>query len=596
MKWLETLHTRARGLTDSILRYPLTAAFLVAAAVLISREISTDADYTKYLWTCMVGAVLSASMQAAFERFAQKETFRLLFLGISAALTGGYYLILRSAPGVGVETEIRTSVTLFALFIAFIWLPVIRSRVSFNESFMAAFKAFFHSLFYAAVMMGGVSAIITAIDQLIYPVDSRAYAHTANFIFVLFAPIFFLSLIPVYPGNRKTEEDAERARDEAVARAAGCPKFLEVLLSYIIIPLTEIFTVILVVYIIRNIRGAFWTNNLLEPMLVSYAVVVILVYILSSRIENKFADLFRKIFPKVLIPIVLFQIASSVLSLRETGITHTRYFVILFGLFAASAGVVMSVVPVRKNGIIAAMLIVFSAVSVIPPVDAFTFSRVSQTNQLKSVLEENGMLQNNSVIPKSDLSDADKERIVRSVEYLGRMGYTARIAWLPENFEVYRDFYHTFGFYEYDFPKNDYRSVNVYLPPAAPIQVEGYQILAHTNITGPKEYADKTICTFENAGASGRLIREQKGEQYDLVLLGKNDQELLRFDTNEIFNRYSSYAVEESELSAEEATFLAENDAAAMTVVVQNASVNTGGGQTQYYADVYILIRFKGGV
>ena len=73
-------------------------------------------------------------------------------------------------------------------------------------------------------------------------------------------------------------------------------------------------------------------------------------------------------------PIVIFQIISSIISLSDTGITHTRYYVILFGLFAATAGILMSFLPVRKNGVVAAMLIIFTVLSVVPPVDAFTIS------------------------------------------------------------------------------------------------------------------------------------------------------------------------------------------------------------------------------
>ncbi len=204
---------------------------------------------------------------------------------------------------------------------------------------------------------------------------------------------------------------------------SNCPKFLEILLSYIIIPLTALFTLILLVYMIQNIRGEFWTDNLLEPMLVSYAVTVILVYILVSEIENKFSIFFRKIFPKLLIPIVIFQIIASYITLTDTGITHTRYYVILFGIFAAISGILMSFFPVRKNGIVAGILIIFAAVSIIPPVDAFTISEKSQVNTLEEVLVKNGMLKDNVIIPNASIPNEDKEKITSTVQYLWMMNY-----------------------------------------------------------------------------------------------------------------------------------------------------------------------------
>ncbi len=594
MKRLTKLLDRLRGLTNAIARYPLTAAFLLAASVIVAVSINTEKEYAKQLLTCAVGAVLCAALQAAHERFFYKLSARLIIMGCGVALTAGYYLIIRLAPELSVEISIRTSVALLALIFAFIWVPVIRSRISFNESFMAVFKSFFHSVFYSAVIFGGCSLIITAIDRLIVNVSEKAYPHTANIVFVLFAPIFFLSLIPIYPGKKDKETDLEKitAQDKVVNKVTFCPKFLEVLISYIIIPLTEVFTVILLLYIVLNIRGEFWTNNLLEPMLISYAITVILVYILSSRLENKFAALFRLVFPKVLVPIVLFQIVSSIISLRDTGITHTRYFVILFGIFAAFAGVVMSIVPVRKNGIIAAMLIAFSVVSIIPPVDAFTVSRLSQENMLKTVLLQNGMLKNNTITPNGSISDKDKKKIVLSAEYLDRMGYTDKIAWLPNGFTVNEDFYDTFGFYEYDLPEKTNRSINVFINSSAPIDIAGYDVFAHTFVSSDENMESK-ICNIEKSGKSYVMTKEKVGEQYNIVLKDDNNQEVIRFNTGEVFSRYRSYAVDKSEISNEEAAFSAENDRVKLTFVVQNANIDVSFNQTHYYADLYIMVGFK---
>jgi len=592
MKRLATLLARLRGLTAAIVRYPLTAAFLLVAAALTIAAINTEQEYTKQLLTCAVGAILCAALQAAYERFFYQLSARFILMLCGAFLTMGYYLIIRPAPELRMEISIRTFVAILALYFTFLWVPVIRSRISFNESFMAAFKAVFHSAFYAAVIFGGCSLIIVAIDTLIVDVSYKSYSHIANIVFILFAPIFFLSLIPVYPGRKDTDWETTAAQEEKISRAVACPKFLEVLISYIIIPLTAVFTVILLLYIGLNIRGAFWTNNLLEPLLLSYAVAVILITILSSRLENKFAAFFRLIFPKVLIPIVLFQIASSILSLRDTGMTHPRYFVILFGLFAACAGVVMSVLPVRKNGIIAALLIGFSVVSIMPPVDAFTVSRASQEAMLKAVLVENGMLENGTITPNHSIAAADKERIVSSVQYLDRMDYTGEIAWLPDNLTAYDGFYETFGFYQYDLPDDGKESVNVFLDAALPLDIAGYDVFTRTYISAEETAAAK-ISDIENAGKRYSLKKEKQGDAVGIVLRDESGLEVITFSTDEIFSRYRSYTAAKSQLSTDEATFSTENAMAKLTVVVQDANFNISMNQIYQYANVYILVQFK---
>ena len=306
MKAIKKLKDRLRGLTDAIARFPLTTVFLLVAAIINAYDINVEKDYSKLLLTFVVGAFLSAVQQVAYERYFSKFSTRAVLMGTVVLLTAGYYLIIRTSPELSMEITIRTSVALFALLIAFIWVPVIKSKISFNKSFMITFKSLFNSLFFSGVIFGGISIIISAIDQLIFTVDYTSFSQAANIIFILFAPMYFLSLIPIYPGatDKNKEQEMTDLQKEIINKAANCPKFLEILISYIIIPLIAVFTIILLIYIIQNIGGEFWTDNLLEPMLVSYAITVILVYILASEIENKFTVFFRRIFPKVLVPIV----------------------------------------------------------------------------------------------------------------------------------------------------------------------------------------------------------------------------------------------------------------------------------------------------
>ena len=584
MKQIFNFQDRLRGLNDAIARYPLTTAFLLAAAVINAFDISTSKDYSKYLITFVVGAFLGAVVQVAYERFFCKSVSRVILMGTAVLLTAGYYLIIMTAPKLGMEIGIRTSVALFALLIAFIWVPVIKSEISFNESFMATFKAYFNSLFFSGVILGGIYIIIAAVDQLLFPVDYKAYSHAANIVFILFAPMYFLSLIPVYPGT---------ADKEKIESAAHCPKFLEILISFILIPLIAVFTIILLIYIIRNIGGKFWTDNLLEPMLVSYSITVILLYILASRLENKFAIFFRRIFPKVLVPIVLFQIVSSVLSLAGTGITHTRYYVILFGIFAAAAGVILSIVPVRKNGIIAAMLIAFALVSILPPVDAFTISRRSQTVMLKNVLLKNHMLDNNIIKPNASIPEEDKKTIVKAINYLNMMEYTNRIEWLPGDFSRYDDFYKTFGFNEYEAPGNINQQVYLSIEQETPIDITGYDSFVHFNVNIPGDNINDNIGNIVKSGKNYTLTKDTTKDQCDIYLMGENKKELIRFSTREIFDRFNNYNTSKGSIPTVQASFTKENGLAKITFVVQSLNMDKTPNQVYYGADIYAFVKIK---
>lgn len=592
MSMIKKLVGRVYDLSGAITRYPFTCIFLLLAAILNTVSIYREVDYVKLLLTCAVGAIFCAVIQMIYERYFIKQKIRIFMYLAGFVLIFCYYLLLISSPELSMEMEIRTGVVLFTLFIAYILVPSIMSRVSFNESFMITFKSFFVSIFYAGVLYGGISLILAAIQSLIYPIGSKFYGYSATWIFVLFAPLFFLSQIPIYPGRNELVAEDGSEQDEKIKKAAGCSRFLEVLISYIIIPIAEIFTLILIIYIALNVRGEFWKNNLLEPMLVSYAVAIILICILSSRLDNKFCSFFRKVFPKVLIPIVLFQISSSILSILAKGFTHTGYYVLLFGIFAVIAGLILSIWKEEKNGIIAGILIGFSIFSIIPLVDAFTISKLSQQKVLKQVLVNNGMLRENQIMKVSTISDADKSLIISSVQYLARMKYTEEINWMPKDFDVYEDFYDTFGFYEYDTVIDKGKSVTVFLGEQEVIQLTDFDYMAHTYIN-PNETMIPVIYAVTHDGIKYTLEKRKTIDNYELVLSDEDKNELIVFDTKEISDRYESYTEENRDLSQEEATFYMENEKIGMSVVVQQSSMYYSDNDMTYFSDIYIFINFK---
>jgi hypothetical protein len=616
MKSINKLKKTLSGLYEAISRYPLTVIFLIGTAIINSMGIERGEPYTKELLTFVVGAFLGFTMQAAYERFYKKLLHRVILMSISIILTLGYFLIINQSLTTSLETWIRTSVALFALFIAYIWIPVIKSQVTFNESFMSAFKSFFNSFLFSLVIFIGMSLILTAIDLLLFAVNEKSYMHTLNMVGIIFAPIYFLSLIPIYPGllNKNLSINNLRANsdnleynkeiinydEELIFKASSCPKFLEILISYIVIPLLSVYTAILVIYIIRNINTKFWNDNRLEPMLIGFAITVILLYILASRLENKFATVFRKIFPKLLVPIVLFQILSSILRIQYTGITHGRYYVILFGIFAVISGILLCIVPVRKNGIIAILLIGFSLFSIIPPVDAFTVSRTNQQKKLENILIKNNMLIDNKITPNPSISDEDKKVISTTLNYLEMMGYTKKIEYFGNDFNLYKDFYNTFGFYRYE--DDIYRQDNIYisLNRQLPINVSGYDTLVVTDFYIGKDNSNSNskLCNFEKAGHNYTLSINYSLESSDLWLSDDKNEELMRIDVKNVFEKFDTsisgnYPESKNSVSPEQATFTEENDRAIISLVALNINIEKSNIEHPYNGEFYILVKIK---
>ena len=600
MRFIDKIKEKLSGLVEALSRYPLTVTFLVAATVINAIAIHQEVDYTSYLLTFLVGAFLGICFQAGWERFSDRASVRLAAMALCLVLTLGYFLIVRQHSSTSMETWIRTSVALFALLIAYIWVPVVKSEVNFNQSFMVAFKAFFNALLFSGVLFIGSTLIITAIDLLLFSVSDKLYLDSLNIVGMLFAPIYFLSLIPIYPGARDKNRPPEKLvyEREKLERSWQCPKFLEVLVSYIVIPLLTVYTVILIIYIIGNITGNFWTDNRLEPMLVSFAIAVIVIYILASSIENKLAGWFRSIFPKVLVPIVLFQIVASILQIQEIGITYGRYYVILFGFFAAVSGVLMSFMPIRKNGIIAALLIGFSLFSILPPVDAFTISRANQVGRLTAALTENKMLENDQIKPNGLVPEGDKKIISDSINYLAMMEYTKGLPYLDKDFDVYDDFYDVFGFYRYE--ENPYRQDSLYLSlnQQSAIDISDYEIFLVVNFYSQDQNQDPIISTFESEGKVYTLKWDKTLSPGRLILSDETDSELIGIDMKAVFDRFDTtqgdnYQVSKNFLSADQATFTQANDEAVISLIAMFLGIDKSGTQPYYSGDFYVLVQIR---
>lgn len=147
-------------------------------------------------------------------------------------------------------------------------------------------------------------------------------------------------------------------------------------------------------------------------------------------------------------PIVLFQAIASILRAGQVGITHGRYFVILYGIFAIIAGVLFSFNNAKYNGIIAPVLIVLSIISLVPGIDAFTIAKNSQISVLENSLTKNGMLKDGQINPDGTITDNDKQKITSSYLYLRQMNYTKDIQWLND-YNEFNDFKSIFGFDEF---------------------------------------------------------------------------------------------------------------------------------------------------
>lgn len=609
-----------KGMSRAGERFPLTVLCLIGATGIVCYLIGSNKEpdllVQKMVFTLAVGAALGMVVQSAIERFSKFWKYRWPAYGGALLLTAGYFGILFPAPEIGAEIGIRTLVAIFSMICAVLWIPSCSLtdksesadssaedssaedpsaensniiKVDFNIVALIHFKSIFTSALYTGVLSAGIAAILGTVNILLFTVDDDAYAYTMAILWGLFATIYYLSLLPRF-GSQKEEDRTKMDRSD------NYPKFLEILVSYIAIPLITGYTLVFIAYFAKILVTFTWPSGQLGPMVLAYAAAGLVVFVLSSPLQNRFAIFYRNIFPKVLIPCVIMQLISVGIRLNAYGITEARYYVALFGLFSIAAGVLLSFRPVSKNGLIALLAAGFALFSILPPVDAFTMSRNSQIDRLEQFLTEEGILADGQLTPKENASQLTKTETTNILSYLDMRSSLKYIEWLPEDFNMYEDMKTMLGFEPSwgGSPGEEITNLYAYLDSALPLNISGYDIALNTASTPFTIDEPNRTYEFEVEGNIYSLAMERTSRLETILQVRDGNGEVL-IETglyDFAFALASTDPQGKEAKTPEEMTLITTQNGYKLAVVFQNISITQGDANYEN-ADYQMYLFFQ---
>src|SRR5699024_3031905 len=165
------------------------------------------------------GTLLATVGQMLFERFfAAQKNRRYLLMGLALIATAVFAFLFAPIPIERLRFSVKTAVIVFALILAFIWIPTIQNaQFSFHQSLLAFIKNFFTALLFGVILSLGLLLIHIAISTLLFELDYQLVTHTLNIIWCFVVPLYCIALTPSPDGQQ----------------AITVPRFLEVLLKYI---------------------------------------------------------------------------------------------------------------------------------------------------------------------------------------------------------------------------------------------------------------------------------------------------------------------------------------------------------------------------
>jgi len=581
------------NLKETITRFPMTIVFLSSLStvmfLIIEDYSSLDIDLlSRYMFAGIFGAFLATTVRFMMERYENlKNSF--LFYGLTILLTIGYFYFMTDDK-VDNKMLIHLLVISFALFAAYLYLPSSKNALNFGNVALAHFKSAFTAILYGIVLYVGIAAIIGAIDILLYDVDYKSYAHAANIIFIFFTPLYYLSLLPKF-NSRDENDDAKKEISFTY------PRFLDILVSYITIPLITAFTAVLIIYFIKILATGVWPVGQVGPMVLGYSAAGYFIYILSSNLNNKFSVLYRKLFPLILIPLVVMQMVSSYIRIDAYGITESRYYVVLFGIFSIVCALVLIFGKKKNPNTIVLLSAVFALMSIIPPVDAFTVSKNSQERRLTEILNRNNMIVDGEIVKKTDLSTDDMFEITNISNYMYGMGYLDDMDWFPDKYadNYYGNFKNIYGFEQYydrGFPGQE-ETLYLYaiLDENEKINIEDYDLFFRIyiqNKRGPGE--DIGEFSLKGKNYSIKQIPDEKG--YITITVSDDTNTLIEIPMKEFIDGlFEKSNAPKGAMDKESLTIEKQNDKLKVKLLIYDMNVDRNDPDDIYIsANIYVFV------
>lgn len=581
------------NLKETITRFPMTIVFLSSLStvmfLIIEDYSSLDIDLlSRYMFAGIFGAFLATTVRFMMERYENlKNSF--LFYGLTILLTIGYFYFMTDDK-VDNKMLIHLLVISFALFAAYLYLPSSKNALNFGNVALAHFKSAFTAILYGIVLYVGIAAIIGAIDILLYDVDYKSYAHAANIIFIFFTPLYYLSLLPKF-NSRDENDDAKKEISFTY------PRFLDILVSYITIPLITAFTAVLIIYFIKILATGVWPVGQVGPMVLGYSAAGYFIYILSSNLNNKFSVLYRKLFPLILIPLVVMQMVSSYIRIDAYGITESRYYVVLFGIFSIVCALVLIFDKKKNPNTIVLLSAVFALMSIIPPVDAFTVSKNSQERRLTEILNRNKMIVDGEIVKKTDLSTDDMFEITNISNYMYGMGYLDDMDWFPDKYadNYYGNFKNIYGFEQYydrGFPGQE-ETLYLYaiLDENEKINIEDYDLFFRIyiqNKRGPGE--DIGEFSLKGKNYSIKQIPDEKG--YITITVSDDTNTLIEIPMKEFIDGlFEKSNAPKGAMDKESLTIEKQNDKLKVKLLIYDMNVDRNDPDDIYIsANIYVFV------
>lgn len=440
------------------LHWSLAFGALFSLALITAAQSRIDTKKA-FLYANIAGLIAVAAVFLALFYFGQGDPI----------LTGARY---RVVSNIAAGRVVAGMVVSMLAFIVFAGHP--KERSDFARSFFMTHKAFFIALIYGSVIMGGASGVAGAVEALLYnDMSSKVYMYIGTLVGLLAFTIF----VGYFPDFRKsmTDEHRETAQKQ--------PRFIEILLGSILVPIVLALTVVLLIWAVRTIAGgqdaAFY---MLYRIAAAYTLGGIWLHIMVTHYETGIAKFYKRIYPLAALVILVFEAWALLTQLGASGLKFIEYAFAMLWILAAASAVLLLIRKEKAHRLIAIVASVLAICYVLPVLGYNALPVTAQSNRLKDLLVSQGMFAGDQIVPAAAAPELEvREQITDAVEYLAYANDAKLPAWFDKTIAQPIKFKSAMGF-EQAWPKvedgyyggSDTLSTILYLE-AGPIDISPYR-------------------------------------------------------------------------------------------------------------------------
>lgn len=451
-----------KGAAMSYQRYPAAMLAATALAAITSIRIADNSllasgQFDRWQFVFALTALFSLALSGWL--YSRKDPKRSELISLAGLITiVPLFFLIRPVDGRIPFLTSSRAVAAGAIAIIILLLAISRSseKTDFNKRFFMLHKAFFIALLYMLVVMGGLNFTAAAVETLLYnEMSSDVYQYLTTWsAFLGFA--FFLGNLP----------DLKRSAPfDAVHISQKQPRFIEVLFTFVMIPIVLALSFVLLLWALRMLISRSWPDFAqLASIFSGYIILGTWLTIMVADSTHGLAKFFRRAYPVLAIIFLAVESVAIFRQIDRFGIRGGEYAAAVVLIFGISSAVYFLIKPIRLNHLSAWTAAVLILISVLPLTGFSDVTLNSQLSRLNNVLERYGMLQGDTIKPadKNNIpAKEDQVLITEAVSYLTSLDrYEDMPTWFPQEERIYQDFTKIFGFEQ----RWDYQDGDSYKP------------------------------------------------------------------------------------------------------------------------------------